>query len=107
MRAAAREHRGGMTTPVYQRTTTAYYVQAILAFAVSSTATIVGIARMPGTPWMRAFAALGLLFVITSTFTLAKCVRDRQEIGQVTSRIDQARMEKLLADHDPYKREQV
>jgi hypothetical protein len=32
---------------------------------------------------------------------------DRQEIDQVTSRIDQARMEKLLADHDPYRLEEV
>ena len=52
---------------------------------------------------MRAFLALGLLYVVTSTFTLAKCVRDHQEAGQVVSRVDQARLDKLLSGHDPYR----
>ena len=47
-----------------------------------------------------AFLALGLLYVITSAFTLAKCVRDRQEEGAIVSRVDQARRDKLLAEQD-------
>ncbi|MGE5290113.1 MAG: hypothetical protein ACM3ML_23595 [Micromonosporaceae bacterium] len=39
---------------------------------------------------------------MTSSFTLAKCVRDRQEATSVTSRVDQARLDKLLAEHDLY-----
>ncbi len=39
---------------------------------------------------------------MSSAFTLAKCVRDQQETTQVLSRVDQARLELLLADHDPY-----
>jgi len=35
--------------------------------------------------------------------TLAKVVRDRQEVGQMVSRVDQARLDKLLAEHDPFK----
>jgi len=38
----------------------------------------------------------------TSAFTLAKTVRDRQETTTVVGRVDQARVEKLLAEHDPY-----
>ncbi len=49
------------------------------------------------------FLALGLLFVVTSSFTLAKCVRDQQESTTVVKRVDQARLDKLLADHDPFK----
>jgi hypothetical protein len=30
-------------------------------------------------------------------------VRDRQELSEVTNRVDQARLDKLLADHDPFK----
>jgi hypothetical protein len=60
----------------------------------------VGIAYLPLGNWPRAFLALGLLFTITSAFTLAKCVRDRQEEADVVSRVDQARLDKLLAEQD-------
>ena len=51
---------------------------------------------------MRAFLALGLLYVVTSTFTLAKCVRDQQETSQVVQRVDQARLERFIAEHNPF-----
>lgn len=64
-------------------------------------AVIVAIAWLPASGWVRAFFALGVLYLTTSAFNLAKCIRDRQEASSVTSRIDQARLEKLLAEHDP------
>ena len=45
--------------------------------------------NLPVGPWPRAFLALSLLYVVTSTFTLAKCVRDHQESTAVVSRVDQ------------------
>ena len=39
-------------------------------------------------------------YVVTSSFTLAKCIRDRQEETAVVSRVDQARLDKLLAEQD-------
>ncbi|TDD65096.1 hypothetical protein E1293_40710 [Actinomadura darangshiensis] len=80
----------------------AFFVQAVISFAVSSVAVALGVAYLPVSAWVRGFLALGLLYVITSTFTLAKCVRDRQENQAITSRVDQARLDKLLAEHDPY-----
>ena len=35
--------------------------------------------------------------------TLAKVVRDMQEDNMVVHRLDAARLEKILAQHDPYK----
>jgi hypothetical protein len=52
---------------------------------------------------VRAFLSLGLLYAVTSTFTLAKCVRDQQEASSVIGRVDQVRLERLLADYDPFK----
>ena len=40
---------------------------------------------LPVDPWIRAFLALGTLFLTTSSFTLAKCVRDAQETQYVVS----------------------
>ena len=67
---------------------------------VSLGVTTIGIAYLHESPWVRAFLALGLLYAVTSSFTLAKCVRDRQEETAVVSRVDQARLDKLLAEQD-------
>ncbi|WP_433466635.1 YiaA/YiaB family inner membrane protein [Spirillospora sp. CA-142024] len=81
---------------------TAFFIQAAISFVVSSVGVAAGVVYLPVSAWVRAFLALGLLYVITSTFTLAKCVRDRQENQAISSRVDQARLDKLLAEHDPY-----
>ncbi|ONH33620.1 YiaA/YiaB family inner membrane protein [Pseudofrankia asymbiotica] len=92
-----------MTKPPPSRNTTAYFVQAILSFAISTVSVVVAIAYLPGDAWMRGLLGLGLLYVVTSTFTLAKCVRDHQESASVVSRVDQVRLERLLAEHDPFR----
>ena len=89
-----------MSTPLRPRTTTAFYVQAMISFGVSLTVTLIGIAYLRDSRWVRAFLALGLQFVVTSCFTLAKCVRDRHEETSIVSRADQARLDKLLAEQD-------
>ena len=43
------------------------------------------------------------LYLVSSTFTLAKVVRDNHEIQAVHHRVDQARIDKLLAEHDPFR----
>ncbi|MFI0354813.1 YiaA/YiaB family inner membrane protein [Actinomadura sp. 9N407] len=92
-----------MTPPNQQpASTAAFFAQAIISFAVSSIAVAVGVAYLPVETWVRAFLALGMLYVITSTFTLAKCVRDKQETQEISSRVDKARLDKLLSEHDPY-----
>ncbi|WP_433062221.1 YiaA/YiaB family inner membrane protein [Dactylosporangium sp. CS-033363] len=92
-----------MGTPVQRKPTAAFTIQAALSFAISVVAMLVGIAYLPVTPWMRGFLALGLLYVVTSSLTLAKTIRDQHETSDIVSRVDQARLEKLLAEHDPYR----
>jgi hypothetical protein len=96
-----------MSSSIQPRTTSAFYVQAVLSFALSGAALAMGIVCLPVDRWVRAFLGLGLLYVVTSAFTLAKCVRDRQETTDMVSRVDQARLEKLLAEHDPFKVEGI
>jgi hypothetical protein len=94
-----------MTTPVRPKTSTtaAFFAQAVVSFAVSGLTVVVGIVFLPVDPWVRAFLAIGVLYTVSSAFTLAKCVRDRQEEDSVTNRVDRARVEKLLAEHDPFR----
>ncbi|MCQ8187182.1 MULTISPECIES: YiaA/YiaB family inner membrane protein [Streptomyces] len=91
-------------TPVKQQSTAAFYGQAIASFAVAMAATAIGIFRLSADAWVRGFLAISVLYLVTSAFTLAKVIRDRQEAGQIVSRVDQARVEKLLANHDPFEK---
>lgn len=91
-------------TPVKQQNTAAFYGQAVASFAVAMAATAIGIFRLNADAWVRAFLAIAVLYLVTSAFTLSKVIRDRQEAGQITSRVDQARLEKLLAEHDPFEK---
>ncbi|MGV9713581.1 YiaA/YiaB family inner membrane protein [Gordonia sp. NPDC003424] len=85
-------------------TTAAYFLQAAIAFGISLATAVVGIAYLPIDPWQRGFLGITLMFLTSSTFTLAKVVRDRQEQGTVRARLDEARMDKIMADHDPFNR---
>src|SRR5690242_17989707 len=93
----------GMTTPVQPKNTAAFYVQSAISFGIALLAACTAIVYLPAGGWIRAFLALSLLYVVTSAFTLAKCIRDQQETHGVVSRVDQARLDKLLAEHDPFK----
>lgn len=94
-----------MTTPVPSKspTTAAFYAQAAISFAVAGLTVVIGIVFLPVDPWVRAFLGIGVLYTISSAFTLAKCVRDRQEESSVANRVDRAKLDKLLAEHDPFK----
>ena len=92
-----------MSTPTHTRNTNAFFLQAGISFAVALLTMVFAIFYLPVDGWIRAFLALGTMFLTTSSFTLAKCVRDAQEEQYVVSRIDQARLDKMLAEHDPFK----
>ncbi|MEI5675223.1 MULTISPECIES: YiaA/YiaB family inner membrane protein [unclassified Nocardioides] len=92
-----------MSTPKQSTNTTAFFAQAGISFAVALGAMLFAILYLPVDSWTRAFLAMTTIFLTTSSFTLAKCIRDAQESQYVVSRLDQARVDKLLADHDPFR----
>ena len=93
-----------MDTPTTAtKTTAAFFIQSALAFGLALTTMLIAIFYLPYDPWPKAFLALGTLFLVTSSFSLAKCVRDAQENQYVVSRLDQARVDRILAEHDPWK----
>jgi hypothetical protein len=76
--------------------------QAAIAFGIALLAVAYGIAKLPLDGWARGFLGLGLVFVTSSAFTLAKVIRDRQDMQEVTTRVDKARLDKLISEHDPF-----
>ena len=92
-----------MSTPTQSKNTNAFFAQAAISFGLALVAMVFAILYMPVDPWIRALPRARPLYVTTSAFTLAKCVRDAQENLTVVSRIDQARVDKILAEHDPFR----
>jgi hypothetical protein len=66
-----------MTNATAPKTTPAFLLQAGIAFAIALTGLIIGECRLPVDPWIRGFLALGTVFLVSSTFTLAKVIRDQ------------------------------
>jgi hypothetical protein len=85
--------------PVDQHSS-AWVAQTWIAFVISLLVTGFGIWFLPVDGWVKAFMAMGLLFTVGSTFSLSKTVRDLHEARRFTSRIDEARVQRLLAEHD-------
>lgn len=92
-----------MSNDLPAKSTNAFFLQAGISFGVALITMILAVCYLPVDPWIRAFLALGTLFLTTSSFTLAKCVRDAQENQAVHARLDQARVDKILAEHDPFR----
>jgi hypothetical protein len=88
---------------VPQQNTGAFHAQAVVSFVVSLVAVTAGVYFLDATGWQRAFLGIAMLYSLTSAFTLAKVIRDKQELERVTSRVDQARLDKLLSEYDPFK----
>jgi hypothetical protein len=91
-----------MPITVAPKQTPAFFLQAMLSFVVSVVAVLGGIAYLPVDAWTRAFLIVGVLYAITSSFTLSKCVRDQHDTQAVIHRVDEARLDKFLAEHDPF-----
>ena len=92
-----------MTSSTPTKNTNAFFLQAGLSFGVALLTMIFAICYLPVDSWIRAFLGLGTMFLTTSSFTLAKCVRDAQENQAVHARLDQARVERILSEHDPFR----
>lgn len=68
---------------------------------VSSVAAMgLGIFFMPADLWVKGYMAMGTLFIVGSTFTLAKTVRDEFEAKKLINRIQDVKTERMLKDYD-------
>ncbi len=70
------------------KTTYAFYLQSAISFGAALLFVVGGIYFLPVDGWIRAFLCLGSLFLVNSTFALAKCVRDQQEARTSEVRVE-------------------
>ncbi|GAB3301290.1 hypothetical protein EK0264_00605 [Epidermidibacterium keratini] len=89
------------TADTPSKVSSGFMFQAVASFIISLSGLMIGIAVLPIDPWIRGFLAVAALFLVSSTITISKVIRDREEASVVYRRVDQARLEKMLADYDP------
>ncbi|MBR8828218.1 MAG: hypothetical protein DSM107014_10030 [Gomphosphaeria aponina SAG 52.96 = DSM 107014] len=89
-----------MSKPINQDHSSAWVIQTWLSFFVAVSATTIGILYLPVDPWIKGFMGMGLVFTVGSTVSLTKTQRDIYESKKLSSRIDEARVEKILAEHN-------
>lgn len=93
-----------MSSPYANQThSNAWVFQVWASFIISIFATSVGIIYLPVDAWTKAFMGMGLAFSVGSTMSLAKTTRDLHESKRIISRVDEARVEKILSEHHPLK----
>ncbi len=72
-----------------------------LNFALTTAALGIAVWAMPVDSWIRAFMGLGLVALIGATITMSKTIRDVHEGTKVTTKVENAKVERLLLDTDP------
>ena len=86
-----------------QEHSSAWIAQTWLSFIISISATSIGIIYLPVDAWTKSFMGMGLVFTVGSTVSLTKTQRDIHERTKLTSKIEEARVEKILTEHDSFK----
>lgn len=80
-----------------------WVAQAWISFALSLAATTIGLVYIPIDGWSKGYLAISTIFTISSTINISKTSRDIHEARKFAARIDEARVERLLAEHHPLK----
>jgi hypothetical protein len=81
-----------------QKDSAAWQLFVWVNFILAVMATGFGVLFLPIEFWFKGYMAMGLLFTIGSTFSLAKAVRDEHESKKLTNKIQQAKTERMLKE---------
>ncbi len=79
----------------------AWIAQVWISFAIATFAVFAGTFYLDVSVWARAFLAVSVLLCINTSFALAKTLRDIHDGQAMVKRVDEARVEKLITEHDP------
>lgn len=83
-----------------RQNTVAWVAQVWISFAVALVLTLGGTLFLPVEVWAKGYLLMGELFLVGSTFTLAKTTRDEHEARLIRNRIAKAKSEKLLKEFE-------
>ena len=82
-----------------QRDSAAWLFFVKASWVASVAAAGVGIFFLPADLWVKGYMAMALLFVIGTSITLSKTIRDAHEAQRLINRIADAKTEKILHEY--------
>ncbi len=71
-----------------------------LAFGLAAGATVMGIYMLPGELIVKGYFMISSLFLVFSTITMSKTIRDKHESDRLHNRISEARTTKIIREMD-------
>ena len=75
-----------------------FFVHA--AFVVALVTMLLGIWLLESPLWVKGYLAIGYLFTVNATFSLAKTVRDNHEARKIHHRIAEVKTERMLKEFE-------
>jgi hypothetical protein len=88
----------GSPVPTSASSTGAWLTFSYAQFAVAALMSGLGLWFMPVDVMVKGYMLMASVFLVGSTFTLTKTVRDEHEARRFANRIEEARTEKLLME---------
>ncbi|MEM6297349.1 MAG: YiaA/YiaB family inner membrane protein [Bacteroidota bacterium] len=89
-----------MENLVENSNSSAFYFMAWASFIIAAIGSLVGIFFLPVDVWVKGYIVIAYLFTLTTSFVLAKTVRDKHETQRFVNRVKEAKTEKILADYE-------
>ena len=83
-----------------QSNSKSFYNMAWISFILALAGTLIGIVLLDAPLITKGFFAMGLLFTVSSCFTVAKVVRDRHESERLYNKVERAKTEKFLSENE-------
>ncbi|NJL87199.1 MAG: hypothetical protein HC886_16450 [Leptolyngbyaceae cyanobacterium SM1_1_3] len=80
-----------------------WIAQSWISFVFAITATTIGIVYVPLDAWAKGYLAISFAFTVSSTISISKTTRDLHEGRRLVARVDEAHIERILAEHHPLK----
>ncbi|KZM51507.1 YiaA/YiaB family inner membrane protein [Labrenzia sp. OB1] len=75
-----------------------WVIFTIVSFAVAAGMMAIGIYNLEASFSAKGFYAMAAIMLVHTSVTLTKTLRDRDEVGKLHNRIEEARTEKLLME---------
>lgn len=89
-----------MQHPHLQKDTPAWIFFVWVSFCTALCLVLLGVLYAPVDLWVKGYLAMGIFFLVGSTFTLAKTIRDNHEVQKLVNRVVDAKTEQILADYE-------
>lgn len=70
-----------------------------MSFLVSLGAMVFGIVMLPLDLWAKGYLGMGLFFMVSSTISVSKTMRDKHEFDRIINRVEEAKTEKILKEY--------